>query len=373
MTGDGVIAMRKPYINALLLAALAAMTAACEESTDPSTSRYDLALFMIANTKAAQLLRTDVMPVRAHSFDLETGSYPTLLLKDVTTDAVKEGLLEQVHLVSRLERNDVALKENSDLYYADTGQAIHWASKVSGASSFTDKAPSAPGKSQLEDHKQAVRVALEHIGRLELLRPTAEEKVDIVAVAQVMNALVEDGKNEPFESFPSDYLVVFGRRYRDNPVIGSYLQLRIGPDGKLLGLQRNWRQISQRDKGQTRVDEAKLDELMVKHFQETGVAKNHKDVDNIEVLSRVCGYLEGPVSYRQNSCGVGCLVNYRHSGDEMITATSFMLDDYAYPPLGQAPKRERLQQGLGQVVSKQPDHIPSDLGIKDEGLPDEQR
>ena len=65
------------------------------------------------------------------------------------------------------------------------------------------------------------------------------------------------------------------------------------------------------------------------------VIKNSEDIDKIEILSKSCGYFEGSLSNTQEQMGLGCLVNYRHKGDDMILHVSFPIADSDFSLLGE--------------------------------------
>ncbi len=268
------------------------------------------------------LLGTDSIPVRAKSFDLASGAYRILKLEAISESAAKSELHEQIRLFSGTDPKDVKIQNKETYFHADSGSKIHWVSKASGASSYNDTRGAMAEKTSLKDHKKAVQAALEHIERLKLVELRDKETLDILSVSQVMNALVEDGKDEPFATYGSDFYVVFGRRFDGTPVIGSHLQMRIGKQRELLGAKRVWRRIAGTLTDDVSIDEPLQKRLTEEHLVKRGIAESAKQLEQIEIVSRTCGYIEGSVNNEQESSGLGCLVNYKHRNEEMIAATA---------------------------------------------------
>ena len=149
-----------------------------------------------------------------------------------------------------------------------------------------------------------------------------------------MNAAVEDGEEEPFMIYPSDYFVGFGRRYKDIPVVGSYLVLRIGREGELFGVQSDWRNIAEETSVFVEVEESSILSRFRDQLLESKVIEKEEDIEKIVIVNMACGYFEGHISNAQDRMGLGCLVNYRHLDSEMIAQTVFPIADFDFPLLG---------------------------------------
>jgi hypothetical protein len=180
------------------------------------------------------------------------------------------------------------------------------------------------------DHREAVDLALKLLVDKNLVALSPHETLDVEYVSQVMNAAVEDGEDEPVIQYGSDYFVGLGRRYRDVPIVGSRLILRIGSNGHLFGVQKTWRPIVGEGEWVTTNPTPQGDQLPGLLLKDPGQANQ-----NIIVRRTVSGYIEGPVKNEQLLMAPGCIINYTTSpGAEMASQRVIPLAPVNFPLSG---------------------------------------
>lgn len=353
--------MQYPRTHPSLIAViLVAFLAGCDKAPQEDESTpYDLARFDISNTQASERLGASHLAVRAPVFDLAEDIYPQLRIAAVPAQTAKDMLFKRHQMISGEPLQEDVVLDRNDIFIVDNQHASYWVNKHSGAFAYINKDVSKRvSHTEIADHKAAVRLALDHAVTLGLLDPNDKETVDIISVGQVMNALVEDGQDIPIEQFPSEYVIKFGRRFQGVPVIGSYLQIEIGPKGDLIGVKQNWRPIIQPEQIMTKVDPSVIDHLTMVNLRE---ADDSQSEEEPKIMGRICGYLEAPLGYLQEAMIVGCRVAYRRGDDEMTPSVTFALGDWDGSPYGLAPKRS----------VQMPDDQPTPGDVKDEGGVDE--
>jgi hypothetical protein len=190
---------------------------------------------------------------------------------------------------------------------------------------------------KLRDVNDAVQRALQYVGDSRLVELGDGETMDVTFLSKVKNAraFVKRAAEETsaagvpkgetieetrlVEQFDSDYYVGFGRRYKDVPVIGSFLVLRLDGSGKLAMVHKNWRRIvGARGKNEI-IDVASLPalrQLVAARPELCGSAKDCKPVsaDDIRLVNVEWGYMEAPSSYRQTSLRPGAVVVFKVGG-----------------------------------------------------------
>jgi hypothetical protein len=223
---------------------------------------------------------------------------------------------------------------------------VFWVSRASGAYSFTDIKQAMTKPATIKDHKQAVQLALAHIADKRLVELGREEELDVVSVYQVMAAAVYDGEDKPFSDHGSDYIVKFGRRYQGTPVLGSYLQLQLGPKGMLMSARKVWRPvIDTTAEHEFRVDASQVKARFYKLLRERKQLTSISKIESaIEIVNTVCGYIEGQVTNVQERMGLGCIIDYRHSNDEMVAKAILPLAEYDFPITGKLVRFEATEQ-----------------------------
>ncbi|MCK4420576.1 hypothetical protein KAW48_02170 [candidate division WOR-3 bacterium] len=310
---------------------------------------YNLSFLKIEDKAIIGFIGSDEIPIRAKSFTLPSGEYPLLTLIEIREEKIRSILEENIQTFSKVRIPEGQIKDLGHIFNAEIGTKIYWVSKASGAYSFSETKNIMSSPSKIKNHKDAVKLALGHLVELQLIKLSKYETIDVLYVSNVMNAATLDGKEEPFMVYPSDYFVSFGRRYKGIPVIGSYLTLRIGGEGKLFGVQRNWREVTEElDKG-VKVDETIVLQKVKDQLLERRVIEKEKDIKKIEIVSITCGYFEGYISNVQNKMGLGCLVNYKHSDAEMISQLVFPIADLDFPLLGVRKQFEPLKVAPEQI------------------------
>jgi len=298
-----------------------------------SAERYDAGFIAIEDAECQEFIKSDGIPVRAREYTVPSGEYALIQLEEVDEEYAWNILEENVSQFSGSGASEGQIKEFNYIVSARIGTEVYWVNKASGAYSFseTDNAMSVP--CEIESTEDAVEIALNYVAEMKLVDLQEDETLDVVFVSQVMNAAVDDGEKEPFLSYPSDYFVSFGRRYRGIPVVNSYVTLRIGEEGRLLGVQKNWRRISGELEA-VEVDESLLEQMIIEQLLEKEIITEEEDMETIEIVNVCCGYVEGYISNAQDSMGLGCLVNYRHGGSEMISQLVFPVADFDFPLCG---------------------------------------
>lgn len=302
--------------------------------------------------------------IRAKYYILDPGKFPTPELERITPDMAKIILKKNIQKFCNIQVSDREIDEIANIYCVTAGTKTCWVDKSSGAFSISETKGAMSKPSRIEDFKAAVKLALNYINEYQLVTPGKNETIDLIFASNVMNAAVKADEEKPFLSYPSDYIVGFGRRYNGIPVIGSYLNLQIGEDGKLLGIQKNWRKIKGESKKKLNVDSTSIIELTKKNLLKNEIITTEDDFKNIEILGTVCGYFEGSISNTQRKMGLGCLVNYRDSHSESISQLVFPIADFSFSLLGDRKPVKEIKSSARPVVIQDKDDRIEDEDLK---------
>lgn len=271
--------------------------------------------FVFAKVKsesAQTLLGSDVIPVRNRNTNyMPSGEVPVLLLEKPSESAIRIQLEKVISRHSPQLDRKIKLKRLGEILVADAGEHCYWASLSSGAYKFTDNKDSMVARSRFSGFKEAVQMAIHFIAEKKIVGLIEGETVDILSVSAVKNALTEVGKDEPLEEFLSDYYIIFGRRYRGIPVIGSRILVRLKSDGKVAALEKSWRPIESASDKPARIIKKPLQTLIAKEPKFKRYSEKPVNPEDIAIVRRRCGYIEAPVSYRQAALRPGCIVSFR--------------------------------------------------------------
>jgi hypothetical protein len=301
---------------------------------------FDLAYLQLEDERLTDQLGFDTLPVRKSDFRPESGVYPSLSLRVPDPQEANAKLEAVVTQFLGKQGSSLDLQDKGDIVHASVGSSQFWVSRASGAYSVSDSEAGMSQSSTLKDHRQAVRLALRHIVSKGLIQTVDGEQLDVVSVHQIETAATYADESEPFLRQSSDYIVVFGRRYRGIPVIGSYLLVRLGPEGELTGARKVWREITGLRGGETQVVSERIPELIRAQLEQTDAFVKAQNGEGIKIVNTACGYIEAYVSNRQEVMGLGCVVHYRQPRDEMIPQALIPLTEYDFPVAG---KRVRFE------------------------------
>ena len=259
----------------------------------------NLANYKIRDASVTKALGIETIPVRKKSYTLPQIRVPLLKLREVNEDQPRIELNEIVKMHFKGKLPSIRIKDYTDIMVTDVGNTLYYINKASGAYTFSIRENIMSLPTTISDHREAVEIALKYVVQNNLVTQGPNETIDLLYVTTVMNAAVKVGKTEPFVEYPADYFVAFGRRYRGVPVVGSYLILRIGDDGKLFGVQKTWRTIeSESGEWVTTNDPLRTDDSL----------------SGMKIVGTVSGYIEGPVGNTQVMMGPGCIQTYRSLG-----------------------------------------------------------
>lgn len=331
-------------------------------ASEPAAGDYDLATIQVEDRSAAGLLGSDTVRVRKKAFTITSGKYPVVTLHRPSKDDADAVLEEIVKRFS--DRVTQTVQDKGDVIHTQLGDQVYWVTRASGAYSYTDlkRMPSKPAT--IEDHKQAVQLALRKVADLGLVELGEREELDVISVHQVMTAVVYDDEEKPFSSYGSDYIVKLGRRYQGIPVIGSYLQLQLGPNGDLVSVRRLWRAIDQTAATRhVEIDTSQLTERLHSLIQSRAKSKSVSEKESdIQIVNTACGYVEGQMPNVQEHMALGCLIHYRYSSDEMVANALIPLAEYDFPIAGKPARFASPAQEQAAVPSagKDPDDKTED-------------
>lgn len=299
-------------------------------AAEASQLNLDLAVYQIKDQKVRQALGIQAVPIRAKSYTLPAMTLPLLQLGNVSQDQLNSWLREIYRQTSGGAFPGQKIRDLSDIFTLKSGSRIYWINKASGASSFSNNKEVMAIPTNIKDHRQAVEAALRFLVNKNLVALGPHETLDVEFVSQVMNAAVKDGEVSPVTQYGADYFVCFGRRYRDIPIMGSRLILRVGADGKLFGVQKTWRPVVGEGEWVTTMATPQGDQMRNLLLKNPGQANQ-----NIIVHKTVSGYLEGPVKNEQLMMGPGCIVNFTTSpGSEMASKKTIPLASVNFPLTG---------------------------------------
>jgi hypothetical protein len=301
----------------------------------PSNDILDLTNVKIESPSAREILKKDYIKVRKGRTEyIPSGEVPVLEFEPLKDDESKGKLKQIVARHSKQEIRDEEIKMAGNIYIAKVKTASYWISRSSGSYKFTENFNSMAAPTKIKDFKKAVQMALDYLGRQHLIELTDGEDADIIFVSSVKNVLTKvdekKGPEKPIEEFTSDYYVGFGRRYKDVPILGSSLIIRIDGEGNVASVQKNWRKISKVSSEKAKISTKPLEQIILsdsmfyKKYSEKPL--NAKD---IQIVDKKCGYMEAPVNYSQTSLRPGCIVSFKigDSFDETYPQIVIPLED----------------------------------------------
>jgi len=330
------------------------LTTGANASDASAIGAYDLARLKIEDPAAIETFGTDILQVRLQSYDLQKGEYPVLRLKRVSRHDARGILYGNLQRFSDADAEKTEVVERDDILRARAGKNIFWVRIPSGSYNCQNTRGIMSEPSSISDHKEAVQIAVKHMAAHKIVSLAKDETIDIISVNQIMNALVEDKGDNVLEEYGSDYIVVFGRRFRGVPVVGSYLQVRLGQKGALLGVSKHWRTLSGAIDETVSVESRNWDHVTRAHLINNQIAKDQA-AETIEIVARSCGYIEGSSANHQDLMGLGCVVSYRHANGEMVANTVIPFQTYDFPLLGEQPKFIAAQKSNREIPVSDPD------------------
>jgi|GEM_PF-922997 len=278
----------------------------------PQRTEVDLTDYHIKDPDVQKALGMKAIPIRSKSYVIPDQDLPVLKLREVPEEEARAKLTE---IRERYGTEKAGKKPENDLGYsvaAKDGTQVFWVAKASGASSYSETKASMARPTSIRNPRQAVELALKQVVLNKLVELGPQESLDVVFVSHVVNAAVKDPKaKKTLVQYPADYFVGLGRRYKGVPVVGSKLVLRLGEDGKVLGMQKNWRPIVG-ELGQVSIKKTEWQERLRAKLEAQKVLKPGQTLDkDIRILNVGCGYLEGPILFEQKQMAPGCIVSYR--------------------------------------------------------------
>jgi hypothetical protein len=219
------------------------------------------------------------------------------------------------------------VQDLGDVVSVEKAGVVCWVSRISGAYKLTRINNSMSIPTTLPDFKNAVQIALDHVGKNGVLQLATDEKVDVLFVSAVKNHLVSgDGTTAPPQPFTSDYYVGFGRRYKGVPIVGSQLVIRLDGNGNVAMIKKIWRPIISETGKQAHITDKSIEDLVDQHPQvsDEGVLSG-----DIRITGIRAGYMEAPVSYKQEYLRPGCIASYTigDSGEMLHPQLVMSLED----------------------------------------------
>ncbi|RLA89557.1 MAG: hypothetical protein DRG58_04785 [Deltaproteobacteria bacterium] len=283
-----------------------------QASGKPQNYQLNLTDYQIKDPAVQKALGVKTIPIRAATYKLRDQELPILQIQEVSEDQARAQLHQIIGQFGAGQEEQKPEADKGHMFAAQAGTRVFWVAKASGAASFSETQGSMAIPTTISNHRQAVALALKQVVDEKLVEPGPHETLDVMFVSQVTNAVVKDPKQkETTRQYPADYFVGIGRRYNGVPVIGSRLVLRLGADGRLFGMQKNWRPIIGKQ-GHVSIKEADLMPQLQAELEAQKVLKPGQTVaKDIKILGMACGYLEGPTIFEQKLMGPGCLINYR--------------------------------------------------------------
>jgi len=304
------------WIIASLVSLAVASAAFAEEAVEGEKrerNSLDLGRIRIESAQARDLLKSSYISVRDRKANFTPrGELPVLHLETVNEDLCRQRLVALLQAQSTNEHAE-KIKERGELLIAHTGTISSWIHRGSGSYKYTNmKQSMAIRQTKIEHFKQAVQTALAYAGKHRLVELAEGEKMDILFVSTVQNALATAPDSKLVDEFLSDYYVGFGRRFKGIPVIGSKLVLRLNGNGEVVMVERNWRRITGTGERKAVISDKPLPELMLRtpRFRELYATKDLQS-ENITVLNAQCGFLEAPLDRVQDTLRPGCSVSFQ--------------------------------------------------------------
>lgn len=291
----------------------------------------NLTKIKIESTDARTLLKSDSILVRKRKTDYEPkGELPVLKLETINDDICRQRLLKVVQKHSQKDVTGREMKNMGDIFVIGLDDVSYWISRASGAYKFTETKNSMATPTKVEHFKEAVQMALDYLGKNQLIELIDGEEIDILFVSAVKNALTIVDEIKPQEEFISDYYVGFGRRFKGVPIIGSRLVIRLNGNGDIVMVQKTWRQIVEVSTEKAVISRKSIQEIITKDpifYERHG--KDRISPKEITIIDKQCGYMEAPVNYDQEYLRPGCNVSYRigKSADETYPQIIIPLED----------------------------------------------
>jgi hypothetical protein len=263
------------------------------------------------------------IPRRASSYGISVDKLTKPIFSTLNNAEAKERLMSYGPMLLGKKAIQRDVKDNGSTFALDMESGIAWIAKYTGA--FELKTHDGKrGRTIVKNADHAVNLALEQIAESGLLKLSRYETLDVVSVTsthyagwiekdgQLKPVYFDDGKGgDSVAQFKSEYTVNFGRRYRDVPIIGPPLSVKLDAEGRMVAFRKSWRKII----GETEAPAEILSEKEIEARRNPELAKEHH-------LKQIrCGYVEGPaIGYRQESPGVGCHYVYYNSNNEEALA-----------------------------------------------------
>ena len=303
--------------------------------------------YSLTNESAKALVRADSIPRRPESFGIEDPMTELVFLEYSESEA-KNRLTDMAAIFIGDQANTAEIVDNESSLAAKLQNGFAYISKSSGAFAVgiydTDTGPTI-----VKNAEEAVNLALGQIADLDILKLAAGESLDVIAISSTHNVgwrvtqegetlplyLDVEGSAKPVTEFKSSYSVVFGRRFRDVPIIDSKLVIRLDHKGRLVSFKRRWRDIDEGKSG-------KNTPVALLSDSEVVAARKLAGDPDFELEGVQCGYVEASVSgYTQSSAGIGCKYLYFNEKKRSSLAAgraewvNIAADNEAFPLKGQ--------------------------------------
>jgi hypothetical protein len=286
-------------------------------SSNYSTSGVDRKLYNLITIEAKNALGTTVLPVRGNNPQLKGTSIYTPRLEPVTSLGLKTLLSKRYTLIAG---EKPVIKDKGWVFSASNGHFSMWIEKSTGIFLLVDRIRSGKGILDIYNDQQAVDVAVRHLARNGLLTLTAGESLDVLSVARTVGVMVDKSTKKPVPVIYSnrppskihtvEYTTTFGRRFLGVPIVGSRIQVRMSPAGKLLGVFAHARRISG-----SSVKPVSFQDTTVNFAARLNQAARADGFPGgVKEISSACGFIEGPFGYKQTELLPGCAVKIRAEG-----------------------------------------------------------
>lgn len=269
----------------------------------------DLTTISIKNPLAKKLFRSESIHVR----DQNTTYLPEGEIQVLRVESPNRESCEEIinHLLVINDKNPTRIKKMNKVLAYQLKDASVWIHTTSGGYKYTKTANKVCQPTTIQDAGDAVEIGLTYIAENNLIKLEPNEELDIITVSKVHNSLTDIEKSDqPLEHFVSDYYVSFGHRYKDVPIIGSHITLRIDPLGNIAMISKNWRQIVKAEEFVKIKEEPLKDQIFNSpEFIDTydGQEISSKDIHISYIRA---GYIEAPFDFAQEQLRPGVLVSF---------------------------------------------------------------
>jgi hypothetical protein len=291
----------------------------------------DLTKIEIKSEEAQKLFKADSIIVRLHQTDYQPrGELPVLKLETIDDEICLERLQKCVKINAGKQVVNKEIKSRGYIYTVELDDISCWISRVSGAYKFTAIKNSMAVPSEIDGSNEAVQIAMEYIGKNQLVELIDGEEIDILFVSAVKNALAVVDEPVPREEFLSDYYIGFGRRFEGVPIIGSQLVIRLSGKGDIAMVQKTWRKIIAVGSEKAKISKMSLKELIsrspefIERYGRDGIS-----LEDIKIVDKKCGYMEAPLNFKQEYLRPGANVSYGigEPTDEMYSQIIISLEE----------------------------------------------